>query len=222
MKPSAFLIPALSLIAALGLSSCASLPPAEQQRLAHMEKSIARLDEKLTVTEKRVQQTEQQVEALTLTTRTLEKKTKHRDQTFSSQKKTGQKQSDESHTRNPEALYQKARSLLLEEKFHPAAELFEKFASEHPDHELADNSLYWLGECHYSMNDYRGAVAIFKTLVKAYPGKGKVPDALLKTAYAYLSLDDSDRAHHYLKEVVRQYPFSSAGEKAEQKLKQYQ
>jgi len=49
-----------------------------------------------------------------------------------------------------------------------------------------------------------------------------VPDALLKTAYAYLSLDDADRAHHYLKKVVKQYPFTPAGEKAEQKLKAFQ
>ncbi|HKK91507.1 MAG TPA: tol-pal system protein YbgF [Desulfobacteraceae bacterium] len=222
MKPSAFLLLALSLIASLGLSSCASLSPSEKQRIDHMEKSIARLDEQLTVTENRLQQTEQQVVALTRATQNNEQKINRRNQSPSSPEKTGEKRSDGSPDAQPEALYQKARSLLLEEAFHPAAELFETFAAKHPDHELADNALYWLGECHYSMNDYRGAVAIFKTLVKAYPGRGKVPDALLKTAYAYLSLDDADRAHHFLKEVVRQYPFSPAGEKAEQKLKQFQ
>ena len=83
-------------------------------------------------------------------------------------------------------------------------------------------ALYWLGECSYSLEEFPKAIQTFKELVDRYPKRGKVPDALLKTAYAYLSLDDSDRAHHYLKLVVKRYPFTPAGEKAEQKLKAFQ
>ena len=51
---------------------------------------------------------------------------------------------------------------------------------QHPDHSLADNAMYWLGECHYSSGQYAKAVTVFKKLVKAYPKAEKVPDALLK------------------------------------------
>ncbi|MBF0202446.1 MAG: tetratricopeptide repeat protein, partial [Desulfamplus sp.] len=85
---------------------------------------------------------------------------------------------------------------------------------------LAVNALYWMGECRYSLQDYTGAVSVFKGLVEKYPRGIKVPDALLKIAYSHLSLDDTDRALHYLKNLVKQYPFSSAGEKAAERLKE--
>ncbi len=119
-------------------------------------------------------------------------------------------------------LYKKARGLLLEENFKEAGKLFKTYATQHPDAELADNSLYWLGECSYSLREYPKAIQTFKELVDRYPKGRKVPDALLKTAYAYLCLDDADRAHHYLKQVIKRYPFTPAGEKAEQKLKAFQ
>jgi tol-pal system protein YbgF len=122
----------------------------------------------------------------------------------------------------PILLYNSARSLVLEENFHEATRLFKEFLTRYPNSELADNALYWLGECHYSLGNFQEAINTFKDVVTLYPKGGKVPDALLKTAYAYLSLDDADRAHHYLKLVVRGYPFTPAGEKAEQKLKAFQ
>ena len=123
---------------------------------------------------------------------------------------------------DPALIYKTARGLLLEENFKEAAKLFKNFVTQHPDAALADNALYWLGECSYSLGEFPQAIETFKELVDRYPKRAKVPDALLKTAYAYLSLDDSDRAHHYLKLVVKRYPFTPAGEKAEQKLKAFQ
>ncbi|MBF0413142.1 MAG: tol-pal system protein YbgF [Desulfamplus sp.] len=118
----------------------------------------------------------------------------------------------------PELLYNKARSLLLNKKFKAAEEEFKLLAENYPKHPLAVNSLYWMGECRYSVKDYHGAITIFKQLVEEYPDGRKVPDALLKTAYAYLYIKDADNAREYLKTVVRKFPFSPAGEKAEQKL----
>jgi len=122
----------------------------------------------------------------------------------------------------PMVLYQDARNLLLDKRFKEAAALFKTYASTYPDSELADNALYWLGECHYSQGEFLKAVKLFKTLVKRYPKGSKVPDALLKTAYAYLALDDTNKAHSYLKNLVKTYPFTSAGEKAEAKLRSLQ
>ncbi len=122
----------------------------------------------------------------------------------------------------PAQLYQKARSLLLEGDSTHAAQVFKTFVAQYPDHSLADNAMYWLGECHYSSGQYAKAVTVFKNLVNAYPKAEKVPDALLKTGYSYLSMDDTNRAHHYLKSVLTQYPFSPAAEKAQEKLKEFE
>ncbi len=122
----------------------------------------------------------------------------------------------------PSQLYQKARTLLLEGDLTNAGQLFETFVAQHPKHSLADNAMYWLGECHYSSGRYTKAAIVFKDLVNAYPKAEKVPDALLKTGYSYLSMDDINRAHHYLKSVLTKYPFSPAAEKAQEKLKQFE
>ncbi len=118
----------------------------------------------------------------------------------------------------PPQLYQKARNLMLANDFVAAGQLFRSFVQQYPAHSLADNSLYWLGECHYSLKAYPEAVSVFKELVAAYPTAQKVPDALLKTGYCYLSMDDINRAHHYLKLVLKKYPFSPAADKAQEKL----
>jgi len=122
----------------------------------------------------------------------------------------------------PSQLYKKARNLLLKGDTTNAAQLFETFVAQHPGHSLADNAMYWLGECHYSSGRYTKAVIVFKNLVKSYPKAEKVPDALLKTGYSYLSMDDINRAHHYLKLVLTRYPFSPAAEKAQEKLKEFE
>ena len=122
----------------------------------------------------------------------------------------------------PPLLYKKARNLLIEDNYLIAADLFAGFIKKFPEHDLADNAAYWLGECYYSLNNFDKAITVFKDLVTKYPKSGKVPGALLKTGFGYLSLDDSNRAHHYLKTVLRKYPFSPAAEKAEEKLKNFE
>lgn len=123
---------------------------------------------------------------------------------------------------NPPDLYNKARELMQTADYLVAADLFNDFIKKYPEHDLADNSYYWLGECHYTLSKYEQAISVFKELLKKYPGSNKVPAALLKTGYAYISLDDSNRAHHYIKKVVLEYPFSPEAEKAQEKLKSFE
>ncbi|MBF0257336.1 MAG: tol-pal system protein YbgF [Desulfamplus sp.] len=122
---------------------------------------------------------------------------------------------------SPEKLYGKARRLLIDKKFKDAEKEFKSLEQRYPSHPLAVNALYWMGECRYSIKDYKGSITIFKQLVEKYPNGRKVPDALLKTAYAYLSMSDTDNAKEYLKKVVMQFPFSPAGEKAAKKLQSF-
>jgi tol-pal system protein YbgF len=120
---------------------------------------------------------------------------------------------------SPEALYRQALIAYQEGKFRRASALFEAYYAQYPRHPLADNALYWTGECHYARKRYLKAIDTFKSVLKDYPDGGKVPDALLKTGYSYLALGDKTTGRRYLQEVIRQYPFSSAGAKAEERLK---
>lgn len=123
---------------------------------------------------------------------------------------------------DPVKLYKKGRALLLERNIPMAQTVFSDFVKKFPDHKLADNALYWLGECSYTTGDYEKAAKIFKTLVQTYPKGQKVPDAMLKTGYSYMSIDDMSQANHYFKQVITRYPFSPAADKAQHKLSQNQ
>ncbi|MCK5684720.1 tetratricopeptide repeat protein, partial [bacterium] len=94
----------------------------------------------------------------------------------------------------PDDLYQKARNYLLEEKFLAAVNLFKEFIKKFSDNDLADNAAYWLGECYSSLGKYQKAITVFKNLAEKYPKSEKIPGAILKTGYAYLALNDSNRA----------------------------
>lgn len=118
---------------------------------------------------------------------------------------------------NPQ--YQQAMEIFRSGDYEAAAPQFETFAGEFPEDDLADNALYWAGECKYTKKKFTEAIKRFKRVVEEYPNGSKVPDALLKIGYAYISLGDTESAETYLKKVVAQYPFSSAGAKAEERLK---
>ncbi len=127
-----------------------------------------------------------------------------------------------SQTPDPVTLYNQGRQRLLAHEVSQAASSFSIFLKNYPDHDLADNALYWLGECSYTTGNYEESIESFKRVVQNYPKGQKVPDALLKIGYAYISIDDVHQATLYLKRVITQYPFSPAAEKAQTKLSQIQ
>ena len=120
---------------------------------------------------------------------------------------------------SPQVLYSRALSKYKNADYKDAALLFESFVTQFPTHELADNSLYWGGECMYAVKDFSKAITAFQRVVSDYPEGSKVPDAMLKTGYSYLSLGDRENARIHLKKVVKNYPFSPSGTKAEIMLK---
>jgi tol-pal system protein YbgF len=120
--------------------------------------------------------------------------------------------------KSPKAVYDAGFKALMEKDYPRAAALFKVIVRDYPNHDLADNAVYWTGEIFYDQKDYKEAIRIFNRLVEVYPNGGKVPDALLKTGYSYLSLKDKENALKYLKKVVVEYPFTGPGGKAEAML----
>jgi len=118
--------------------------------------------------------------------------------------------------------YNQAFSAMKAGQYAEAALQFSEVARNHPNHDLADNALYWSGECLYSEKKYNEAIAAFNQVVEQYPKQNKAPDALLKIGFAYLSLGNMDSARHHLNRLIQEHPDSEAGIKARQKLKQIQ
>jgi tol-pal system protein YbgF len=119
---------------------------------------------------------------------------------------------------SPERQYEKAFEAYTKQHFDEAMALFKKFVQDYPQHDLADNAQYWIGETYYDMEDYPNAILAFKEVVKRYPERSKASDALLKIGCSYVALDDRENARIYLEKVIKNYPFSEAEAKAQAKL----
>lgn len=107
---------------------------------------------------------------------------------------------------SPVDLYRRSLDALRARRHDEATAGFREFLRSHAVPDLADNAQYWLGECFYDKKDYPAAAREFRRVVERYPQGNKVPDALLKMAYAYLAVGSTDAGRHTLEQLVRSYP----------------
>jgi tol-pal system protein YbgF len=119
---------------------------------------------------------------------------------------------------SPEAEYQAAFTLLKDGRYEEAEGALREFAATYPQHELASNAVYWLGEAHYVQRDYPAALAAFESVVRDYPGTRKSPDALLKAGYCQYELKRYGNARALLSRVVEEYPDTQAAADARERL----
>jgi tol-pal system protein YbgF len=119
---------------------------------------------------------------------------------------------------NPEAEYQAAFNLLKDGRYDEAEAALRDFATRYPQHELASNAVYWLGEAHYVQRDYPAALAAFETVLRDYPGTRKSPDALLKAGFCQHELKQFGPARALLTRVVEEYPDTQAAADARERL----
>ncbi|MFC3194659.1 tol-pal system protein YbgF [Marinicella sediminis] len=117
-----------------------------------------------------------------------------------------------------EQQYQAAFSQLKAGRFNESARLFEDFIQQYPDHQLTDNSYYWLGESYYVTRNYPLALAAFQSLEQNFPLSSKLSDALLKIGYTYHELEDFQQAEAALNKVVRSFPNESVARLAQNRL----
>ena len=116
------------------------------------------------------------------------------------------------------ALYTQAKALLDSGQLQPARTKFENLHRLYPDHELADNALYWIGESYYAQSLWLKAAQVFLRVCKDYPRANKVPDALLKLGRSYAQLGDDKGAQEVMRQLVRQFPSTPAAQLAAAEL----
>lgn len=120
--------------------------------------------------------------------------------------------------RNPEAIYQKGLETFRSGDPAGARELLAKFIELRPAHELAANAHYWLGETYYSERKYEQAVLEFQEVIKNFPGREKVPAAMLKQAMAFKELGDVKSARYLYNKLVEEFPSADEAKSAQEKL----
>jgi tol-pal system protein YbgF len=119
-------------------------------------------------------------------------------------------------------LYVSAKQAFDEGDFEGARAGFEKIIAEFPKSENTDNAQFWIGEIYYREKWYEKAILEYQKVIEKYPNGNKVPAALLKQGFAFLSLGDKANARLILKELAKKYPETNEGKIAIQKLKEIQ
>jgi len=120
----------------------------------------------------------------------------------------------------PDALYMKGLDTFKAGDMPAAREIFTRFLEQYPQHELAANAHYWVGETHYSEKSYEPAILAFQDVIKNFPTKDKVPAAMLKQAMAFNAINDTKSAKYVLKKLGETFPKSDEAIKAKELLKE--
>lgn len=120
---------------------------------------------------------------------------------------------------DPQALYDLALGDMRSGNYPLAISEFAQFLENFPGDELADNALYWQGECHYARKEFNQAANLFAQLLKDYPQGDKIPAALLKLGFSLLELKEKKKGIQRLRELVQNYPDTEEAALAQARLK---
>ncbi len=107
---------------------------------------------------------------------------------------------------DPTEAYEQAFSLLRERQYDTAGTAFHSFLERYPDHDLAANAKYWLGETYYVRNDFERAAREFAEAYQKYPKGPKGPDNLLKLGMSLAGLGKQKDACLTYTQLQKEYP----------------
>lgn len=106
----------------------------------------------------------------------------------------------------PESQYDFAIDLMKRGQYDQARQAFQEFLQLHPNHNLAGNSQYWLGETYYAQSDFKRAGDAFLTGYTTYASSNKAPDSLLKLGMSLVALGNKDAACTVWGELGSRFP----------------
>jgi tol-pal system protein YbgF len=115
---------------------------------------------------------------------------------------------------SPEKLYASAMATFRSEEHGQAVLEFSELVDRFPQHPLASNAQYWIGEASYRQRDFRQALVEFQKLVDGYPQSAQVPEALLKLGLCHRALKDTAAARESFERVMKSYPGTNAASQA--------
>lgn len=120
----------------------------------------------------------------------------------------------------PDGSYMKALELFKAGDMSSSRAGFTSFLEQFPQHDLAPNAYYWIGESYANEKNYEPAILAYQEVISRFPTKDKVPAAMLKQAMAFKAIKDTKSAKYVLKKVVEGYPKSEEAKKAAELLKE--
>lgn len=123
-------------------------------------------------------------------------------------------------TSSPQEAYSMAYNDYLKGNYDLAIESFKLYRAQFPGSPLADNALYWIGECRYSQRKFEEAVDAFDELILTYPQGDKAAAAHLKKGLSFIELGRKPEALAALKLLVAKYPLEEEARIAQDKIRE--
>lgn len=123
-------------------------------------------------------------------------------------------------TMSPQEAYSVAYNDYLKGNYDLAVESFKLYRQQFPESPLADNALYWIGECRYSQRKFEEAIDAFDELVLTYPQGDKAAAAYLKKGLSFIELGRKPEALAALKLLVAKYPLEEEARIAQDKIRE--
>ncbi len=119
-----------------------------------------------------------------------------------------------------EASYNAALELYRNKQYQPAIAAFDLLIQRNPNHPLAANCQYWIGECRFAQGKYFQAIVEFNK-VFAHDSADKQDDAQLMLGLAYLKLGELNNARSEFDWLVSCYNSSEYLNSAHRYLSQF-
>jgi tol-pal system protein YbgF len=123
-------------------------------------------------------------------------------------------------TTSPQETYSMAYNDYLKGNYDLAIESFKLYRAQFPGSPLADNALYWIGECRYSQRKFEEAIDAFDELILTYPQGDKAAAAHLKKGLSYVELGKKPEALAAFKILVAKYPLEEESKIAQDKIRE--
>jgi tol-pal system protein YbgF len=121
---------------------------------------------------------------------------------------------------SPQEVYNTSYADYLKGNFELAVDGFKLYRESFPDSPLADNALYWIGECDYSLRRFPEAIDEFNNLILNYPQSDKIAASYLKKGLALAELKKKDEALVVLRLLVSKFPLDEEAKIAQEKIKE--
>ena len=118
----------------------------------------------------------------------------------------------------PDALYNAGLSDFNAGKNDLAGQEFTQFLQNYPNHDLAGNAQFYLGEIDYRRSNFQAAIQDYNKVLDQYPGGNKGAAAQLKKGFALLELGQKDAGVQELRSLIARYPKSPEAVQAKDRL----
>jgi tol-pal system protein YbgF len=109
--------------------------------------------------------------------------------------------------------YQQGLQRFYNKQYNEAIRTFSSLLANNPDHRLASNCQYWIGESHHAMGQFRQAIESFSAVLN-YKRSYKFDDALIMSGLCHMKLGNTLTARENFQELLSRFPESEYTAKA--------